>query len=60
VNLELEEIAEALYDHWKSSSYELKRQGAFEDAPTTLRSVFLQQAQAVLNKSFDKVIERDK
>lgn len=59
MNLELEEIAEALYDHWRSSAYELKRQGAFEDAPDNLRAVFLQQALAVLNKATDKVLERN-
>ena len=48
--METEQIAEALYDHWKSSSYELKRQGPFEEAPAILRRVFLEQAEAVKDR----------
>lgn len=40
-------IAKALYDHWASSSYEAKRQGTWEDAPTNLRNVFIGQATSV-------------
>jgi hypothetical protein len=37
-------LAEALYEHWRSSSYELKRQPAYADATPTLRRVFADQA----------------
>jgi hypothetical protein len=57
MDLEVEEIAEALYDHWKSSSYELKRQGSFADAPENLRAVFLRQGQAVIDRSLDKLMK---
>lgn len=40
-------LAESLYEHWRSSSYELKRQPAFADASPTLRRVFTDQAQAL-------------
>lgn len=40
-------VAEALYNHWKSSSYELKRQPVFDEADINLRRVFLSQAEAV-------------
>lgn len=44
----VEEIAEALYEHWRSSSngYELKRQPAYKDATPTLKRVFADQAKA--------------
>lgn len=37
-------LAEALYDHWRSCSYELKRQPAFADAAPNLRRVFTDQS----------------
>jgi hypothetical protein len=40
-------LAEALYDHWRSSSYELKRQPAYADAAPNLRRVFADQAAAL-------------
>lgn len=40
-------LAEALYEHWRSSSYELKRQPAYADATPTLRRVFADQAAAL-------------
>lgn len=40
-------IAKALYTHWASSSYEVKRQASWEDAPENLRQVFIGQAIAV-------------
>jgi hypothetical protein len=43
----VEEIAEALYEHWRSSSYELKRQPPYKDATPTLKRVFANQAKAV-------------
>jgi hypothetical protein len=42
-----ERIAQALYNHWRSSDYELKRQPIFSEAPESLRNVFLKQAEAV-------------
>lgn len=43
----VETIAKALYDHWASHDYEVKRQGTWEDAPNNLRQVFIRQATAV-------------
>ena len=40
-------FAEVLYEHWCSSSYELRRQPAFAEASPTLRRVFTDQAQAL-------------
>lgn len=45
-----QEIAEALYNHWRSSDSELKVSWA--DAPDNLRGVFLRQADVV-----EKVID---
>jgi hypothetical protein len=41
-------LAEALYEHWRSSSYELKRQPAYKDATATLQRVFADQAAALV------------
>lgn len=41
-------LAEALYEHWRSSSYELKRQSSFKDASVTLQRVFVNQASALV------------
>lgn len=41
-------LAEALYEHWRSSSYELKRQPAYKDASVTLQRVFADQAAALV------------
>lgn len=40
-------LAEALYDHWRSSSYELTRQPAYVEATPTLKRVFAAQAAAL-------------
>lgn len=40
-------LAEALYDHWRSSSYELKRQPEYAAATPTLQRVFADQAAAL-------------
>lgn len=40
-------LAEALYEHWCSSSYELKREPAFADAAPNLQRVFTDQAAAL-------------
>lgn len=40
-------LAEALYDHWRSSSYELTRQPAYDEATPTLKRVFADQAAAL-------------
>lgn len=41
-------LAEALYNHWRSSDYELKRQPAYKDASATLQRVFADQATALV------------
>lgn len=45
----LPSLAEALYEHWRTSSgnYELKRQPAYKDATPTLQRVFADQADAL-------------
>lgn len=41
------DIAEALYEHWRSSSYELKRQPSFAQTAPNLKRVFNDQAAAL-------------
>lgn len=41
-----DDAGRALYDHWRSSDAELKVE--WEDAPDTLRGVFLRQVDIVL------------
>lgn len=52
-------LAEALYEHWRTSSgnYELKRQPAYKDATPTLQRVFADQA-AALAPIVDSIVER--
>lgn len=49
-----EAIAEALYNHWKSSSYELKRQPVFAESDANIRRVFESQAEALISSLKDK------
>lgn len=41
------DVAEALYNHWRSSSYELKRQPSYSEAAPNLKRVFADQAAAL-------------
>lgn len=41
-------LAEVLYEHWRSSDYELKRQPAYKDASAILQRVFADQAAALV------------
>lgn len=52
-------FAEALYEHWRSSSYELKRQPTYAEAAPNLRRVFAEQAAAlapIVEESVKKAI----
>jgi hypothetical protein len=40
-------LAEALYEHWRSSSYDLKRHPEYRDAGPTLKRAFIDQAAAL-------------
>jgi hypothetical protein len=52
-----ENVAKSLYNHWKSSAYELRRQPDWHDAPESLRGVFLRQGEAVVQ---DRINDYDK
>lgn len=53
-------LAEALYEHWRTSSgnYELKRQPAYKDATATLQRVFADQA-AALAPVVDSIVKNE-
>jgi len=52
-------MAEVLYEHWKSHSYELQRQPEFKDAPPNLRATFERQEAALTEAGYRQMFDGD-